>query len=145
MNSASDDILNQEDGHKTPSWQNRLLKRILPLLLLGSAIALVVVQLTNVVTYKTILQLELGGNLRAELKNLEILVEDPSNRDEVLSTTVFNFDLSHRPAPKLDHILVLTRGEYSILFKMFGLDGSVRQSRRKLDVSSDSTATISLP
>ncbi len=145
MNTASDNNLGQEDCLQTSSWRNRLLKRVLPLVLLGSAIALVIVQLTNVITYKTILQLELGGNLRTELKNLEILVEDPSNRDEVLSTTVFHFDVSHRPEPKLDHILTLTRGKYSILFKMYGLDGSVRQSRRELDVSSDSTAAISIP
>jgi len=145
MITTSDNIQDYEDGSQPTSWRNRLLKRVLPLVLLGSAIALVIVQLTNVITHKTILQLELVGSLRSELKNLEILVEDPSNRDEVVSTAVFHFDASHRPAPQLDHILNLTRGEYSILFKMLTMDGSVHQSRRKLDVSADSTVIISLP
>jgi hypothetical protein len=122
----------------------KLLKRLLPLALLGAAIALVVGQLTRMITYDVLLTAALTPGLADGLEKVELTVSDEDR--EVVSVTVFQLDDAFHRERKLTHKLSLTAGEYDLAFKFVASGGSPRAViKRTLDVSSDSAVSLNLP
>ena len=124
--------------------QMKLLKRLLPLAVLGAAVALVVGQLTRMITYDVLLTVSMTPGLADGLQQVELTVTDEDQ--EVVSVTVFQLDETARRDRKLTHKLTLTAGQYTLAFKFTATGNSPRAViKRTLDVSSDSTVTFNLP
>jgi hypothetical protein len=122
----------------------KLLKRLIPLALLGAAIALVVGQLTRMITYDILLTASMTPGLADGLEKVELTVTDPDQ--EVVSVTVFQLDEATRSTRKLTHKLSLTAGKYDLAFKFTAAGGSPRAlTKRTLDVSGDSAVSLNLP
>lgn len=122
----------------------KLLKRLLPLAVLGAAVALVVGQLTRMITYDVHLTVSMTPGLADGLQRAEMTVTDEDS--EVVSVTVFQLDETARSQRKLTHKLSLTAGKYDLAFKFIASGGSPRAViRRSLEVSSDSAVTLNLP
>ena len=128
-----------------PGVGNRLLRRTLPLVILGSAIALAVATFTSAVTYQTDLVLAIGAGHRDGLTFVEMLTLDAEDPDQVLSTVVFRFDREHRPEGDLQHTLRLTAGDYNLVFRLRKANGRTREIRKNLHVSSDASVHLVIP
>ena len=122
----------------------KLLKRLIPLAVLGAAVALVVGQLTRMITYDVLLTVSMTPGLADGLEKVELTVSDAEN--ETVSLTVFQMDPELLRERKLTHKLNLTVGKYDLAFKFTASGGSPRAViRRSLEVSGDSAVTLNLP
>lgn len=122
----------------------KLLKRLIPLAVLGAAIALVVGQLTRMITYDVLLTVSMTPGLADGLEQVELTVSDPE--EEVVSLTVFRMDETALSKRRLSHQLHLTAGKYDLAFKFIAAGGSTRAViRRSLDVTGDSAVSLNLP
>lgn len=121
----------------------KLLKRLLPLAVLGAVIALVVGQITRMITYDVVLVAAMTPGLADGLDKAELTVTDEDR--EVVSVAFFQIDDAIRNQRKLTHKLSLTAGKYDLAFK-FMASGSPRAViNRTLDVSGDSVVSLNLP
>ena len=136
--------LSRKETEPASSWRQHLIKRTLPLVLLGIAIALAVARLTSAITYDIDLRILVTGVHRKQLRELQILLTEPGT-ERVLSTVRFYFDAEHEPPAELRHSVNLPSGEYSLLFKMSGDGQSKRSTTRRMVVSEDATCRFSLP
>ena len=122
----------------------KLLKRLLPLAVLGAVIALVVGQFTRMIKHEVLLTVQMTPGLADGLEKVELTVTDEDR--EVVSVTVFQLDDAARTERKLTHKLNLTAGKYDLAFKFIASGGSPRAViKRSLDVSSDSAVSLNLP
>jgi hypothetical protein len=122
----------------------KLLKRLIPLAVLGATVALVVGQLTRMITYDVVLTVSLTPGLANGLEKVELTVSDPQS--EVVSVTVFTVDATTLNRRRLSHQLHLTAGKYALDFKFIAAGASARTViRRNLDVTGDSVVSLNLP
>jgi hypothetical protein len=122
----------------------KLLKRLLPLAVLGAVIALVVGQLTRMITYDVVLTAAMTPGLADGLEKVELTVTDEDR--EVVSVTVFQLDETARRERRLTHKLNLTAGKYDLAFKFTATGGSPRAViNRTLEVSGDTAVSLDLP
>jgi len=121
----------------------KLLKRLIPLAVLGAIIALVVGQFTRMITHDVLLVISMTPGLADGLQQAELTVTDQDQ--EIVSVILFRIDEAARRDRKLTHKLTLTEGKYTLVFR-FTASGSPRAViKRTLDVSSDSTVIVNLP
>ena len=121
-----------------------MVRRVLALALLGSAIALVVVQLTKAMTHEVALALDLAPGPAEGLERLELHVTGPDG--EVPSVTVFRFrQRPDRDLPPVHHVLRLTSGRYRLRFRLYRPDHPPLEAERYLDVSGDAAVRYRLP
>jgi len=123
--------------------KTRLIRRLLPLAILASAAALVVIQMTQAVTQDVDLQIELSPGLPLDFSLIELQVID--EQEQVVSLTQFRFDQSHRPEKELTHTLKLTRGSYQLVFKVSSTEAPPLVIRRRLLVEGDALTRFRLP
>ena len=122
----------------------KLLKRLIPLAVLGAAMALVVGQLTRMITYDVVLTVSMTPGLADGLEQVELTVSDPEK--EVVSVTVFTIHETTLRDRRLSHQIHLTAGKYALDFKFIAAGGSTRAViRRSLDVTGDSAVSFNLP
>lgn len=129
------------DPQQPVSFRTRLIRRLIPLAILGSAVALVVAQLSKAVSHEVTLELELAKGLSATLSTLELQVI--SDEEQVVSLTQFRFDQTHRPADSLTHTLRLTSGDYRLILK--GQCTEAVEFRRQLKVDGDTLVRYHFP
>ena len=122
----------------------KLLKRLLPLAVLGAVIALVVGQVTRMITHEVHLNVQMTAGLADGLEKVELTVSDEDR--EVVSVTVFHLDETTVRKHKLAHKLTLTAGKYDLAFKFLASGGSPRAViKRTLEVSGDAAVSLNLP
>jgi hypothetical protein len=121
----------------------KLLKRLIPLAVLGAVVALVVGQITRMITHDVLLTVEMTPGLADGLEKVELTITDEDR--EIVSVTVFQLDETTRSDRKLTHELNLTTGKYELAFK-FMASGSPRAVIiRALEVSGDAAVSLNLP
>jgi len=122
----------------------KLLKRLIPLAVLGAVIALVVGQVTRMITHEVLLTVQMTPGLADGLEKVELTVTDEDR--EVVSVTVFQLDETAGRDRKLTHKLALTAGKYDLAFKFLAASDSPRAViKRSLDVSGDAAVSLNLP
>jgi hypothetical protein len=129
-----------------PSARLKLLRRLIPLAVLGAVVALVVGQISRMITHDVTLKISMTPGLADGLEWVELAVSDTQDPDEIVSLTVFRMDAQALRERRLTHTLRLTAGEYALAFKLVAAGDSPRAViRRTLDVSSDTAVSINLP
>jgi hypothetical protein len=122
----------------------KLLKRLIPLAVLGAVVALVVGQITRMITHDVLLTVEMTPGLADGLEKVELTITDEDR--EIVSVTVFQLDETTRSDRKLTHKLNLTAGKYDLAFKFMASGGSPRAViNRPLEVSGDTAVSLNLP
>ena len=122
-----------------------LLRRVVALVALGMAIALAVVQVTNMLRHDVLIRLLLSDEILHDIRKIEMVAwmagqSNPSYKVEV------NFDQNHPAKLPIEHKFELTNGKYEMQFRVFGFDKFtyVRTSRR-LEVSGPVSVSYQLP
>jgi len=126
------------------SGGRRTVRRVLALALLGSAVALVVVQLTKAMTHEVMVDIELAPRLAQGLDRLELHVTAADG--EVPSVTVFRFRDRPDPHPRpVHHVLHLTSGRYRLHFRLHHPGRPPLEAKRSLAVTGDASVRYRLP
>jgi hypothetical protein len=129
-----------------PAGLRPLVRRLIALGLLGSAIALVVLQITRSMRHEVSMDLGLEPGLAGSLSRLELTVIDPQLPQEPASLTIFRFDKNHPAEPKLKHIFQLPNGRYELTIRLYqGNNPQALEARRTFEVSGDSALGFRLP
>jgi hypothetical protein len=124
----------------------KLLKRLIPLAVLGAVVALVVGQITRMITYDVVLTTTMTPGLADGLSGIELTVYTADQEAEIQSVTVFRVDETIQRERKFDHTLHLTSGKYLLSFKFIASGDSARaKMERTLEVSGDAAVSINLP
>ena len=89
-------------------------RRLVSLALLGTAVALVVVQMTKVIQHDVELSLRFPSAWQPAISQLELTVLEEEELDEVVRHAVFRFDDAHPARTPLLHTLALTQGMYRL-------------------------------
>ena len=127
-----------------PDLKRRLLRRILPLAFLGAAIALVAIQVTGMAHHDVMLRLNLAPDLLETLTAIELTVSVPGEGEPV-STVRFRFDAQHPATTELAHTLRLRAGDFNLQFQLMRNASEPLQVSRSLQITSDTSTTITLP
>lgn len=123
-----------------------LARRLLALALLGTAIALAVVQITNAVRHDAQVQIELMSDTAARLERLELAVAEADQSGPPALLTVFRFDEQHPPPAPIEHTFSLPNGRYELLIKLHLVDDPEPvRIRKQLEVSGEATTRYRLP
>lgn len=131
-------------ANASPGGGRRMVRRVLALALLGSAIALVVVQLARAVAHEVDLDIQLAPGPAEGIERLELHVIGPDG--EVPSVTVFRFrDRPHRDLWPVHHVLRLTSGRYRLQFRLYRPGHPPLTAERFLDVTGDAAILYRLP
>ena len=121
-------------------------KRLLALTLLGAAIALAVVQITNAISHDTRVELELTPEWAADLERLEVAVSQAGQAGAPAVLTVFTFDAQRRPQTPIAHTFSLPNGRYELMVKLFAASNpNPVRVLKPLEVSGDATQRFRLP
>jgi len=134
------------DGtENTGAGKVAVVKRLIALLALGSAIALAVVQVTNMLKHDVSVRLIFSEQLLENVRRVEI-VALKSGQSHPSSSVEMIFDDSHPARLPVEHRFELTNGKYDLHFRIFGFDKStfVRVSR-SLDVTGSMSVSYQLP
>lgn len=134
------------DGkEKTEAGKVAIVKRLIALLVLGSAIALVVVHVTNMLEHEVSVRLTFSEKLLENVRRVEIVVLK-SGQSHPSSKVEINFDGNHPAMLPVEHRFELTNGNYDFHFRIFGFDKStfVRVSR-SLEVTGAMSVRYQLP
>ncbi len=129
-----------------PSSRLKLLKRLIPLAVLGAVVALVVGQISRMITHDVTLTVSMTPGLSDGLERVELAVSDVQDPEEIVSLTVFRMDAQALSERRLNHTLRLTAGTYDLAFKFIAAGDSPRAViKRTLEVSSDTAISFNLP
>lgn len=133
-------------AEEKPQSRLKLLKRLIPLAVLGAAVALVVGQLTRMITHEVALAVSMTPGLADGLEKVELAVSETRDPEDIVSLIVFRIDAQDLSERRLTHTLRLTAGEYDLAFKFVaGGDSTRAVIRRTLEVSGDSAVSMNLP
>ncbi|MBW2699860.1 MAG: hypothetical protein JRF33_03485 [Deltaproteobacteria bacterium] len=118
-------------------------RRLLSLALLGTAVALVVVQMTRVIQHDVDLILSFPSAWQPAINQLDLTVVE---EEEVVRHAVFRFDDDHPARTPLLHTLALARGMYRLELNIMRKD-QVEAVRfvRPLEVSGSGVVSLMLP
>lgn len=120
-----------------------LVRRTLPLALLGVALALSLVKVTDLWPHRLQVRLQLEEPLRRQLQRVGISVSRVEQPDRVLMSVWIA--ANEDAAGPLEHVFKLTNGHYRFAFIVNLDDGSSRQWYRSREVSSSGEWTVNLP
>ncbi len=127
---------------KKPTLLSRW-RRLLSLALLGTGVALVVIQMTRVIQHDVELSLSFPSTWQPAISQLDLTVVE---EEEVLRHAVFRFDDTHPARTPLLHTLALARGMYRLELSIMRRD-QVEAVRfvRPLEVSGSGVVSLRLP
>lgn len=129
-----------------PTGLRPLVRRLIALGLLGSAIALVVLQITRSMRHEVSFDLGLDPGLASSLSRVELTVIDPQQAQQPASLAILRFDKNHPADPKLKHIFRLPNGRYELTIRLYqGNSPQALEARRSFEVNGDSALGFRLP
>jgi len=133
-----------ERSAQDPPVGVRLLRRTLPLALLGVAVALCLVKVMDMWPNRLTVQLRLDEQLRRQLQRVDMTVSRAEEPDHVLVSVWLAADDEDVERP-LQHVFKLSKGRYRFAFIVYLDDGSSKQWYRSREISSAEEWTVNLP
>jgi len=123
-----------------PSRARSLIHRLIALAVLGSAIALAVVTVTNAIRHEAKVELLLPSGIRQTLDRLELAVWEVDQDGPPAVVTIMPFSEEHRPAEIVEHTFSLPNGRYELEIKLYDHPNAEQiRVRKPLEVSGDAT------
>lgn len=117
---------------------------MLALVALGVAVALTIIQVTNMIKHDVNVKLMLSQEIVPGISRVEI-VALRDGQSAPSSTVTMDFDKSHPAKLPIGHRFQLVNGSYELQFRIFSSDESFLRISRQLDVTGQTSVSYRLP